>query len=1274
MTQPQVLQGSDGGALKFVSWNCKGLNSPVKRSRVLHHLKHLQGKIIYLQETHFKPSVSPRIKCGWVGHSYFSSFNSKSRGVAILIHKSVSFECSHVTSDPGGRFLIVKGKIYDTPVLLVNVYAPNWDNPDFFRQLFSDLPDMSSHFLIWGGDFNCWLNPSLDRSSTKIATITRSARVIKTFMNEFSVSDPWRFFNPAGKAFSFFSHVHHTFTRIDYFLVDNRLLPTIGPCSYEATVISDHSPVTMSIQIRGIAQCHTPWRFNTRLLASDKFVKMISDQIDFFLSLNKTPDISASVLWETLKAYIRGQIISFVNYESKRRRKELSSISERITQLDTLYAATPSPELYKERLLLQSKFDTLTTDHTVKLLTKSRSLFYEQGDKASKLLAHQLRQSTSSHHISKINTSTGTTINPQEINDQFKNYYASLYTSESSATKQDFDIFFSKLKIPVIPLDCIEKMEKPLTVEELYTAISQMQSGKSPGPDGYPIEFYKKFQHKLAPVLIDMYNESFSDLNLPPTLTQAFISLILKKDRDPLSCSSYRPISLLNVDFKLLSKMLALRLETVLPKIISPNQTGFIKNRHSFSNLRRLFNTIYNCPDTSTPEAVIALDAEKAFDRVEWGFLFHTLEAFGFGKNFIRWIKLLYSSPVASVRTNNMQSQYFPLQRSTRQGCPLSPLLFALAIEPLSIALCSDARITGIFRNGIEQRVSLYADDLLLYISDFSVSVPAALAIFKSFGAISGYKLNLSKSELFPLNGAAYKCPLDSFPFKIITQDFTYLGIRVTKKFKDLFKANFLPLMIRVQEDFDRWSVLNLSLAARINSVKMNTLPKFLYLFQCLPVFLTHAFFHKVDSMILEFIWNKKIPRIRKERLQRPKLLGGMALPNFKFYYWAANLRIIQFWTHPGSFSSPIWLEMEAASVKPVSLSALAHASTKSSSLNRSKNVIVKTSLKIWNQFRRYLGLQTYSISAPISTNPFFPPSLLDRTFTNWSTLGIKSFQDLYINKIFASFEQLSKKFGLPKQHLFRYFQIRSFVKNTFPQFPNAPPETALDSFLKPAPALKGMIAYLYTNIHSLRLVSLKAIKDLWELELGVDIPEDTWKIALKNVHKSSICAKHGLTQCKIIHRAHLTKVRLAKMYKDVDPTCDRCHLAPANHVHMFWSCPSLYRFWKDLFASISRIVGRTIEPNPLTAIFGAPPSTVPSTSSEAEVIGFVTLLARRLILLRWKSPHAPSHTLWIKDVLNLLKLERIRSCLRGSIEDFHRKWEPFFVYVAELKSPLTED
>ena len=198
----------------------------------------------------------------------------------------------------------------------------------------------------------------------------------------------------------------------------------------------------------------------------------------------------------------------------------------------------------------------------------------------------------------------------------------------------------------------------------------------------------------LSTVLCDMYNEALSLGRLPPTLTNATVTLLLKKYKDPLLCSSYRPISLLNVDYKILAKILALRL---LPGIISVDQTGFMLGRHSFHNTRRLLN-ILTMPSSSTPEIVVSLDTEKVFDRVEWEFLFEMMDRFGLGSGFISWLKLLYSSPTASIQTNNVLSPSLPLRRGTRQGCPLSPLLFAIAIEPLAIWLRSEKKFEGILR------------------------------------------------------------------------------------------------------------------------------------------------------------------------------------------------------------------------------------------------------------------------------------------------------------------------------------------------------------------------------------------------------------------------------------------------------------------------------------------------------------------------------------------------------------------------------------------------
>lgn len=195
------------------------------------------------------------------------------------------------------------------------------------------------------------------------------------------------------------------------------------------------------------------------------------------------------------------------------------------------------------------------------------------------------------------------------------------------------------------------------------------------------------------------------------------------------------------------------------------------------------------------------MDVEKAFDRVEWGYLFETMRRFGFGDTFISWVRLLYACPSAMVLTNNHYSKLFRLHRGTRQGCPLSPLLFVLAIEPLATAIRNNHSIHGITRFGTEHKSSLYADDLLLFVSKAKTSIPLILELLTKFGEISGYRLNLHKSELLSLNLSNTTLQNITVPFKMAVNSFIYLGVIVAKNFCDLFKNHFDALQNKVQQD-----------------------------------------------------------------------------------------------------------------------------------------------------------------------------------------------------------------------------------------------------------------------------------------------------------------------------------------------------------------------------------------------------------------------------------------------------------------------------------------
>ena len=1250
------------GHIRFLSWNIRGIHNPVKRSRVFAHMKTLGSDVIFLQETHLRSSECSKLKRAWIGQLFCSKNEDRVRGTAILIRKGIPFTPSQTVCDSRGRYVIVTGKLYGTQITLANVYGPNWDNPLFFTDFIAVLPDLNNSQLILGGDFNSVLHPKLDRSNPRPnSKISNSGAVIQSFIDTYALSDPWRRNNPTDRQYSFFSPVHHSFSRIDFFLVDSRILPMVKDSQYNSIVFSDHGPVQLDICFPECIRPRRTWRFDPLLLSRDSFKKFISQQIDSFLEFNLTPGMPLTTVWEALKAYLRGQIISYTAYERKKRKQRLSELSHSIAEVDRKYADSPSPELYREKLLLKTEFDNLSIKQTEQLFFKSKQKFYEHGEKAGKLLAHQIRQSAAASTIPEIQTELGEkTTNPKAINDEFKQFYMTLYGSEPPDDPSAVIKFLEGLTIPTITPEDSLQIDGGITAGEVMQAIKSMQSGKAGGPDGFSIEIYKEFAVKLAPILSQLYQDIFEQRRLPQTMTQAIISVLLKKDKDPLLCGSYRPISLLNCDYKILTKILATRLDSVIPMVIDPDQTGFIPGRQSFYNMRRLFNVLYTPHSASeeSTEVVVSLDAEKAFDRVEWQYLFAVLEKFGFGSSFLTWIKIIYNVPTAAVRTNNNISDYFPLHRGCRQGCSLSPYLFDLAVEPLAIALRAEEGITGISRGGKVHKVALYADDLLLYISNPTVSIPKLLLILENFRYLSGYKLNYSKSLLLPINRA--DGDYSEFPFKIERNMFTYLGIKVTHKMENLEKHNFKSLLERTKQDLGKWSALPISLAGRINIVKMTVLPKFLYVFQMIPIFIPLKTFKQLDRLISSFVWNNSNPRMKKMYLEAPKDAGGLGLPNFLWYYWAANIVKYIHWTYTyENKQGPDWVHMELLSNPlPTLTSALPHNYTQFT------NPVVKVSLRIWLQFRRHFDLKQYSRYFPVANNHFFLPSRFDNAFQYWHRNGLIFFCDLYSDNTFISFETLENDHNIPRSHYFRFFQIRSFTREKFPSFPFIPPRNYLDAILELDPYDRKRVSVIYNMIRDLKPMSWDKTRMAWEKDLGVELSEDMWQHSLERIHTSSLCIRHGLIQFKVLHRLHYSRDKLSKLFPTVDPGCPRCSYVPATTGHMFWSCSSLNDYWRQIFDVFSKICGQTIAPDYHTAIFGVPPPGCKVSNLQANALAFASLLARRLILFSWKSNSAPSFLRWLRDVLSFLPLEKLRYKIYKARQNFTLTWSPFIEFV----------
>ncbi len=191
------------GNIRLISWNVREINSPVKRGKVLLHLKSLKADIHFIQETHLKKGSENRLKSNWITQMYQSTFSTKARGVAILIRKNVPFVHQKTISDINGRYIIVLGSINSKQITLVNLYALNHDDPLFFQKVFKLILSISESNIIIGGDFNC-VDNVLDRQPCQIASVTsKSNAMLKQYMQSLNIVDIWRILNPQIEIFLF---------------------------------------------------------------------------------------------------------------------------------------------------------------------------------------------------------------------------------------------------------------------------------------------------------------------------------------------------------------------------------------------------------------------------------------------------------------------------------------------------------------------------------------------------------------------------------------------------------------------------------------------------------------------------------------------------------------------------------------------------------------------------------------------------------------------------------------------------------------------------------------------------------------------------------------------------------------------------------------------------------------------------------------------------------------------------------------------------------------
>ena len=471
-------------------------------------------------------------------------------------------------------------------------------------------------------------------------------------------------------------------------------------------------------------------------------------------------------------------------------------------------------------------------------------------------------------------------------------FYLDLFTACSVDLDTQRDLLGNI--VHTLPSGEVPSCEGLLASVEVFTALSGMARGKTPGSDGLPAEFYLAFWDTLGSDLVEVLNATFESGLLSKTQRTAIISLSFKKG-DRLLHKNRRPISLLNVDYKLCARTLAGRLLKVIHHVVSSDQTCGVPGRYIGENVALLRDVVDFANEQDLPVAILSLDQEKALDRVDWQFLFSTLSAMGFGPSFGSWVNLLYSGVRSTVFVNGYFSDPFSPSRGVRQGCPLSPLLYVLTMEVLACNICCHPGISGICLLNAAGSLPV----LSLYTSDNSTC--AVFDTYSKFEKGTGSKLNLDKCESLWLS--SWRDRADS-PVRI---QWTSVKIKVLGVFignGDLVEANWRPRISAVEKCLFSWRSRSLSFGGKALVVNSLALSRICYIASL--VYMPHSILAELESLVFKFFWNGKRDLVARNVVIHSRFNGGFNVVSTKF---KVNALLLQ-WVRRYLSSPNVWVSL----------------------------------------------------------------------------------------------------------------------------------------------------------------------------------------------------------------------------------------------------------------------------------------------------------------------------------------------------------------------------
>ena len=908
--------------IKIVSLNCRGLSNCEKLRDYLSKFREQRFDIILLQDTHWDADTLKIAREIWDYEMISTTFDTRSRGAAIIFNNSFEFELGDSIIDPSGNYVFTELSLPSKiSIILGSIYAPNQDEPVFITNLIEKIERYENPNIILGGDWNSTRDFEKDNLNYVQQNNIRTTRAIDNMNTTLNLVDPWRILKPQKRKYTWWQGISQKQARLDYFLCSEELLSITKDYNMLPKYRSDHSPIILKLKHSSSTRGPGTWKMNNSLLMDDNFVTLIKKSINdikrtyaatpynpnFVEATTKNLElmINPILFWETMLVTLRGIIIDYARRKKRIKNAEMKNLETGIQRLDDRITSGLANARDIEQLnTMNNDLITLRKEVLMGAYIRSRAEWVEYGEKPSKYFLNLENKNRINKNIDEIKKDEHTTITEQsEILKNIKEFYESLYKKKEHARPNQPDLAPDNNRLTD---DEMTEIDQPLTKEELDNALKQMKNNKSPGMDGFSPEFYKKIWPQLGYFFLNCAQECFKRGELTESQTQGLITCLPKTGKARNLLKNWRPISLLNTTYKLISACITNRIRKILDKLISSEQKGFIPGRTISDCSRLMYDIIFSCQNLNIDGLILLIDFEKAFDSLSWPFIHETLKKFNFGPNLQKWVKILQYRSNSRIILNGHLSEPFYLERGCRQGDPLSPYLFILCAETLTLAFKQSRKIEGITIYNKEHRLSLYADDTSIFIKATEANLKHSLEILEWFYQKSGLKMNMSKTKVIrigPIRETDRRfCRENNLDW---VSKFTALGINYdTLNLNNITELNIETKMQTMEKMMQQWQQRNITPMGRVTVYKSLILSKIIHLLQALPSPKRETITN-IERLATNFIWRGKRHEINNQLICASLEQGGLNM--FNLSEFDKSLKIS--WLQKIHTQEPDWKE-----------------------------------------------------------------------------------------------------------------------------------------------------------------------------------------------------------------------------------------------------------------------------------------------------------------------------------------------------------------------------